>query len=121
MLDIGIPQAFNGWIFQRTSKLGAGEHALNSSRFPSRFDRALVYRRLPEIPPSKHDKILHICSRLSSAQFHQSNCQSDARGGRNSEDESAVKKTTRLREDEVDVEPPSSMEKFVHGIDRDQS
>ena len=47
----------NGWIFQRTSELGFGDHALNSSRFPSRFDRALVYRSLLEIPPSELDKI----------------------------------------------------------------
>ena len=39
MVDIGIPQPINGWIFQRTSELEAGHHALNSSKFTSRFDR----------------------------------------------------------------------------------
>ena len=38
-------QAINGWIFQRTSELEAGHHALNSSKFPSRLDRASVYHR----------------------------------------------------------------------------
>ena len=71
---MGIPQQMNGWIFQRTSELGSGDHALNSSR----FDRAPVYRRLSEIPPSELDEILHGCCRLNSAQFHQRDCQSDA-------------------------------------------
>ena len=59
VVDMGIPQQMNGWIFQRTSELGSGDHTLNSSRFPSRFDRAPVYHRLPEIPPSELDEILH--------------------------------------------------------------
>src|SRR3989337_2203516 len=67
VVDMGIPQQMNGWIFQRTSELGSGDHALNSSRFPSRFDRAPVYRRLPEIPPSELDKIWHGCCTLNSA------------------------------------------------------
>ena len=50
---MGIPQSINGWIFQRRSELEAGHHALNSSR----FDRAPVYRRLSEIPPSELEEI----------------------------------------------------------------
>ena len=42
---MGIPQQMNGWIFQRTSELGSGDYALNSSKFPSGFDRAPVYHR----------------------------------------------------------------------------
>ena len=62
--------------------MGSGDHALNSSRFPSRFDRAPVYRRLSEIPPSELDEILHGCCRLNFAQFHQRDRQNDAlRGG----------------------------------------
>lgn len=49
VVDMGVPHQRNGWIFQRISELGSGDHALNSSGFPSRFDRAPVYRRLPEI------------------------------------------------------------------------
>ena len=112
MVDIGIPQLINGWIFQRTSKLGAGDHALNSSRFPSRFDRAPVYRRLPEIPPSELDEILHSCCRLNSVQFHQRNRQSDARGGGGSGYKFAVPKIARSPKGNVDVEPPSSMDDF---------
>ena len=79
---MGITQHMNGWIFQRTSDLGCGDHTLNSSRFPSRFDRAPVYRRLSKIPPSKLDEIFQGCCRLNSAQFHQRDRQSDAlRGG----------------------------------------
>jgi hypothetical protein len=92
VVDMGIPQQMNGWIFQRTSELGSGDHALNSSRFPSRFDRAPVYRRLPEIPPSELDEIWHGCCRLNSAQFHRRNRQSDARGGGGSGYKFAVRK-----------------------------
>ena len=81
VVDMGIPQQMNGWIFQRTSELSSRDHALNSSRFPSRFDRAPVYRRLLEIPPSELDEIWHGCCTLNSAQFHRRNHQSDARGG----------------------------------------
>ena len=81
VVDMGIPQQMNGWIFQRTSELGSGDRALNSSRFPSGFDGAPVYHRLPEIPPSELDEIWHGCCTLNSAQFHRRNRQSDARGG----------------------------------------
>ena len=57
VVDMGIPQQINGWILQRTSDLDAGYHALNSSGFLPRFNRATVYRRLPEIPPSELDEI----------------------------------------------------------------
>ena len=67
---MGIPQKMNGWVFQRTSELGSGDHALNSSRFLSKFDRAPVYHRLPEIPPSELDEILHGFCRINSTQFH---------------------------------------------------
>ena len=111
MVDIGIPQPINGWIFQRTSELEAGYHALNSSKFPSRFDRAPVYRGLPEIPPSELDEIFRGCCRLNSAQFHQSDRQSDTRGGGGGRYEFAVqKKTARSLEGNVDVEPPSSID-----------
>ena len=53
VVDIEIPEPINGWIFQRTSELEAGHHALNSSR----FDRAPVYHRLSETPPSELDEI----------------------------------------------------------------
>jgi len=69
---MGIPQQMNSWIFQKTSELGYGDHALNLSRFPSGFDRAPIYRRLSEIPPSELDEIFQGCCRLDSAQFHQS-------------------------------------------------
>ena len=45
MVDIGIPQPINGWIFQRKSEQESGHHALNSSGFSSRFNAAPVYRR----------------------------------------------------------------------------
>ena len=35
VVDREIPWKMNGWIFQMTSELGSGDHALNSSRFPS--------------------------------------------------------------------------------------
>ena len=57
---MGIPQQINGWILQRTSELDAGYHALNSSGFSSRFNRAPVYRRLPEIPPSEYKKFYRV-------------------------------------------------------------
>ena len=93
---MGIPQQMNGWIFQRTSELGSGDHALNSSRFPSRFDRAPVYRRLSEIPPSELDEILHGCCRLNYAQFHQRDRQSDALRGGGSGYEFAVWKNSTV-------------------------
>ena len=37
-----IPQKINGWIFQITFEQGSRDHALNSSRFPSRLDRPPV-------------------------------------------------------------------------------
>ena len=89
---MGIPQQMNGWIFQRTSELEARHHALNSSRFPSRFDRAPVYRRLPEISPSELDEIVQGCCRLNSAQFHQRDRQSDALRGDGSGYKFAVRK-----------------------------
>ena len=92
VIDMGIPQQMNGWIFQRTSELGSGDHALNSSRFPSRFDRVPVYRRLPEIPPSELDEIWHGCCTLNSTQFHRRNRQSDARGGGGSGYKFAIRK-----------------------------
>ena len=110
MVDIGIPQPINGWIFQRTSELEAGHHALNSSRFPSRFDRAPVYRGLPEIPPSELDEIFQDCCRLNSAQFHQSDRQSDTRGGGGGRHKSAIQKTAQSPEGNVDVEPPGSLD-----------
>ena len=100
---MGIPQQMNGWIFQRTSELGSGDHALNSSRFPSRFDRAPVYHGLPEISPSELDEFFQVCCRLNSAQFDQSEAvAADMR--------SLSRKTARSPEGNVDVEPPSSMD-----------
>ena len=110
MVDIGIPQPINGWIFQRTSELEAGHHALNSSKFPSRFDRAPVYRGLPEIPPSELYKIFQGCCRINSAQFHQSDRQIDTLGGGGGRYEFAVQKTAQSLEGNVDVEPPSSID-----------
>ena len=92
------------------SELEAGHHALNSSRFPSRFDMAPVYRGLPEIPPSELDEIFQGCYRFNSAQFHQSDRQSDTRGGGGGRYEFAVQKTARSLEGNVDVEPPSSID-----------
>ena len=40
-------------------------------QIPSRFYRAPVYHRLPEISSSELNEILHGCFRLNSAQFHQ--------------------------------------------------
>ena len=99
-----------GWILQRTSELDAGYHALNSSGFSSRFNRAPVYRRLSEIPPSELDEILHGCYRLNSTQFHQRDRQSDALRGGGSGYKFAVWRTARSPESNVDVEPPSSMD-----------
>ena len=110
VVDMGILQQINGWILQRTSELDAGYHALNSSGFSSRFNRAPVYRRLLEIPPSELDEILHGYCRLNSAQFHRRNRQSDARGGGGSGYKFAVQKTAWSPEGNVDVEPPSSMD-----------
>ena len=102
----------NGWILQRTSELGSGDHALKSSRFPSRFDRARVYRRLPEIPRSELEMFLHGCCRLNYAQFHQRDRQSDALRGGGSGYKFAVPKIARSPKGNVDVEPPSSMDDF---------
>ena len=110
MVDIGISQPINGWIFQRKSELEAGHHALNSSGFSSRFNAALVYRRLPEIPPSELDEIFQGWCRLNSAQFHRSNRQSDARGGVDGGCKFAVQKNSSLPEGNVDVEPPGSLD-----------
>ena len=105
-----IPQRMNGWIFQITSELGSGDHALNSSRFPSRFDRAPVYRGLPEIPPSELDEIFQGCCRLNSAQSHRSNRKTDTRGGGVGGSSSLSRKIARSPEGNVDVEPLSSMD-----------
>jgi hypothetical protein len=107
-----IPQPMNGGIFQTMSELEAGHLALNSSRFTSRFDRAPVFRRSPKIPPSEYDEILQGHYRLNSAQFHQGNRQGDARGSGDDEHESLSRKTARLLEDDVNIEPPSSMDDF---------
>ena len=107
---MGIPQQMNGWIFQGTSELGSGDHALNSSKFPSRFDRAPVYRGLPEIPPSELDEIFQGCYRLNCPQFHQSDRQSDTRGGGGGRYSSLSRKTVRSLEGNVDVEPLSSID-----------
>ena len=93
---MGILQQMNGWIFQRTFEMGSGDHALNSSRFPSRFDSAPVYRGLPEIPPSELDEIFQGCCRLNSAQFHQSDRQSDTRGGGGGRYEFAIQKNSTV-------------------------
>ena len=93
---MGIPEKMNGWIFQRTTELGSGDHALNSSRFPSRFDKAPVYRRLPEIPPSELDEILHGCCRLNSAQLHQRDRQSDVLRGGGSEYKFSYRKNSTV-------------------------
>ena len=102
----------NGWIFQRTSELGSGDHALNSSRFLFRLDRPPVYHRSPEIPPSERDEILQGCYILNSAPSHRSNRQTDARGGGDSGYDFAVqkKKTARSLEGNVDGGPPSSID-----------
>ena len=105
MVDIGIPQPINGWIFQRKTELEAGHHALNSSGFLSRFDRAPVCRGLPEIPPSELDEIFQGCYRLNSAQFDQSEAvAADMR--------SLSRKTAWSLEGNVDVEPPSSIDDY---------
>ena len=107
---MGIPQPMNGGIFQTMSKLEAQHLALNSSRFPSRFDRAPVFRRSPKIPPSEYDEILWGHYRLHSAQFHQSNRQGDARGSEDDEHELLSRKTAWLLEDDVDIEPPITVD-----------
>lgn len=100
----------NGLIFQRNSKIDAGLLAPNSSRFPSRFDRAQVYHRSPKIPPWKRDEILKGCYRLNSAQFHQRNRQSDSRGGGGRGYRLEVWKNNTVARGNVDIEPPRSMD-----------
>ena len=100
----------NGWIFQRTSELGSGGHALNSSRFPSRFDRAPVYRGLPEIPPSELDEISRVVIDpipLNSTKAIVKAILEDVVAADTS---SLSKKTARSLEGNVDVEPPSSID-----------
>ena len=100
----------NGWIFQRTSELGSGDHTIHSSRFPSRFDRAPIYRRLPEIPPSNSKKL---CMVVVDSIPHNS-----AKGIVKEMLEEVVavdtsslfEKTARSPEGNVHVEPPSSMD-----------
>ena len=106
---MGIPQQMSGWIFQRTSKLGSGDHALNSSRFPSRFDRAPVYRRLPEI---LHRNSTKFCMAIVDLIPHNS---TEGIVKAMLEEVVAVDtnllsgKTARSLKGNVDVEPPGSM------------
>ena len=85
------------------SELDGGLLALNSSRFPSKFDSAPVDRSLPEIPPWEHDAILEGFSRLNSAQFHQSNHQSNAQGGRDDEHNPLSRKNCYQSTDEPSI------------------
>ena len=109
MVDIGIPQPINGWIFQRTSELEAGHHALNPSRFPSRFDRAPIYHRLLEIPPWNSrkfsrvvvDSIPHNSTEAIVKETLEEAVAADTR--------SLSRKTARSPEGTVDVDPPSPM------------
>ena len=110
MVDIGIPQPINGWIFQRTSELEAGHHALNSSRFPSRFDRALVYRGLPEIPPSELDEISRVVVDSIPHNSTKAIVKAILEEVVVADTSSLSRKTARSLEGNVDVEPPSSID-----------
>ena len=79
----------NGWIFQVISEPDAGLLALNSFRFPFRFDWSPVYRRSPEIPPSKHNSIEEIVKPML---------------------EEALAADTSLLSRKIHVEPPSSID-----------
>ena len=105
-----IPQKMNGWIFQITSELGSRDHALNSSRFPSRFDRAPVYHRSSEIPTSDAMKfyrvviysIPHYSTKAIVKPMLEQAVMTDT--------SSLSRKTARSHEGNVDVEPPGSMD-----------
>ena len=107
-----ILQKMNGWIFERTSELGSGDHALNSSRFSSRLSRPPVYQTSPEIPPSKGDEILQGCCILNSAQFHQRVHKSTPEETVAAKTSLLYRKIVRSHEGNVDDEPPGSMDDF---------
>ena len=115
----------NGWIFQRTSKLGSGDHALDSSRFPSRFDRAPVYRGLPEIPPSEVDEISRVVVDSIPHNSTEAIVKKTLEEAVAADTSLLFRKTARSREGNVDVEPPgslddSSMILIESGVDVDE-
>ena len=110
MVDIGIPQPINGWIFQRTSELEAGHHALNSSKFPSRFDRAPIYRGLPEIPPSELDEFSRIVVDSIPHNSTKEIVKMILEEVVAADTSSLSRKTARSLEGNVDIEPPSSID-----------
>ena len=110
MVDIEIPQPINSWIFQRTSELEAGHHALNSSKFPSRFDRATVYRGLPEIPPSNSTKLSRVVVDSIPHNSTKGIVKAILEEVVAADTSSLSKKTARLLECNVDIERPSSID-----------
>ena len=110
MVDIGILQPINGWIFQRTSELEAGHHALNTSKFPSRFDRAPVYRGLPKIPPSELEKFSMVVVDSIPHNSTKAIVKAILEEVVAADTSSLSRKTARSLEGNVDVEPPSSID-----------
>ena len=99
-----------GWIFQRTSELGSGDHTLNSSRFSSRFDRAPVYHRLPEIPPSELEKFSRVVVDSIPHNSTKAIVKAILEEVVVADISSLSRKIARSLERNVDVEPPSSMD-----------
>ena len=110
LVDIGVPQPFNGWIFQRTSELEAGHHTLNSSKFPSRFDRAPVYRGLPEILPSNSTKFSRVVVDSIPHNSTEAIVKMTLEEAVAADTSFLSKKTARSPQGNVDVEPPGSLD-----------
>ena len=107
---MGIRQPINGWIFQRTSELGARDHALNSSRFPFRFDRAPIYRSLLEIPSLEFDEIFVGCVDTIPRNFNKAIVKTTLKEVVAADTNSLSRKTARSPEGNVDIEPSCSMD-----------
>ena len=107
---MGIPQLINGWIFQRTAELEAGHHALNSSRFSSRFDRAPVYRRLSGFLHRNSTKFSVAVVDVIPHYYTEGIVKPMLKEAVEADTNSLSSKTTRLPEGNVDVEPPGSLD-----------
>ena len=98
MVDIGIPQPINGWIFQRKSELEAGHHALNSSGFSSRF----LHRNSTKFSRVVVDSIPHNSTKAVIKVILKEVVAADT--------SLMSRKTARSPEGNVDVEPPGSLD-----------
>ena len=110
MVDVGIPKPINGWIVQRTSELEAGHHALNSSRFPSRFDRAPVYADCQRFLHRNSTKFSRVVVDSIPHNSTESIVKTTLEEAVAADTSSLFRKTAQSLEGNVDVEPASSID-----------